>query len=309
MARLKPADKKKNAKVVSEASAPGVAYSVGEAFGRTVRPLVPITLLAALYAAAAFGLWMPLKKDERATLTRERLLKPMLSNQGRPAWVNDLEMRKIAQLGLATEGRNVFESGVAAQLAHAYETSPWIEQVGAVRVRYPAAVQVEDPRWRVPVARVDCDGGFLVLDRSGCVMPLFAEDMAAPRPPNSPPPRLELPSIAGFRCRRTDPATKVVEAEALEGLEFLATLQEILRRAPGGLRVMRVQRDASGAWRAWVLRGPAINWGFWNDEARPVDEPAAREKKERLAQILSNCDATKLGEIKLNVPSMPVAPR
>lgn len=310
MARAKPADnKKKNAKVVAEPSGPGVAYGMGEAFGRTVRPIVPLGLFALLYAGVATALWWPVHRDEAATLTRDRLLRPMLQTRQHPPWVNDLEMRKLAQLGLMAEGRNIFETGLSGELARAYEASPWIEQVGAVRVRYPAAVQVEDTRWRVPAARIECDGGYLVLDRKGFAMPLFAEDLAAPRPAGSQAARLELPSIAGLRVRRAEPGARVAEAEAAEGLELLLAAQDILRRAPGALRVMRVQRDPAGTWRAWVLKGPVIEWGCWNDEARPVDEPATREKKDLLAQILANCDATKLREIKLHAPGAPVLPR
>lgn len=309
MARAKPVEKKKNAKVVAEPSAPGVAYSVGEAFGRSVRPLLPILLFSVLYVAVSFGLWWPVWKDEQATLTRERLVKPMLVNRARPSWVSDLEMRKIAQLGLAAEGRNVFEPGLAEKLARAYETSPWIEQIGAVRVRYPAALQVEEPRWRVPYARVECEGGYLVLDRRGHVMPLFADDLAAAPVPGIQTSRLELPSITGFRLHRAEPGMRVPENEASEALELLGCVQDILRRSPGNLRVMRVQRDPAGTWRAWVLKGPMIEWGYWNDEARPVDEPTSREKTDRLAQILANCDVTKLREIKLQLPGAPVTPR
>jgi len=308
MAR-KPVEKKKNTRIAAGPAAPSVAYGLGETAGRVIRPLIPLALFALLYAGVAVALWLPLRKDAKAVLSAEQLMQPRLNAAQRPpAWVNAAERKKIAQLGLAVEGRSVFEPGVAAELAKAYATSPWIERVGAVRVRYPAVVQLEEPQWRTPFARVETDTSPMVLDKRGFVMPLAAEDLAVTGGRAGASHR-ELPSITGFRCARIEPGQQVSEPQAFEGLELLHALQDALQQTPGGPKPSRVQCDAAGAWRVWLLNGPVVEWGFWNDDLRHVNEPARREKQQALAQFLAQCDPARLREIKVNVPEPAFVPR
>lgn len=308
MARAKAAERKKQARVVAGPAVPGVAHSAGQAFGRVLRTLAPVLLLGLLYAGVAALLWVPLRNDPRATLSRETLYQALLQVKGRPAYVGEAEVRKIAQLGVAVQGRSVFEAGLAQDLARAYETSPWIEQVGAVRLRYPAAVRVEAPRWRVPYARLESEGGPLVIDRQGWVLPMHAGDLAVPSPAGSLPGRMALPSLGGVSAGKREAGERLVEREVAEGLDLLSGIREVLQRSPGGWKAVRAQHDRAGSWLVFLSHGSVVEleWGCGNDEDRPVGEPAIREKKEALARRLAECDAGRWQAINLRDSRAPV---
>jgi hypothetical protein len=277
--------------------------------GRALRPLLPLLSLGVLYAALAAGLWWPLKKDPQAALSRQAVWAPMLSAKPRPAWIPESEWRKLAQLGAPFEGRSVFDTGLGAELARAYESSPWIERVGAVRLHYPALVSIERVLPRVPFARVETDGGCLVLDRKGYVLPMSAGDLAAPGPrPATNAPWVEVPSVFGPHARRTAPGERVTDSETQEGLGLLEAAHEILSRSPGALKAVRVQRDPAGTWRVFTAGGPVIEWGYWQDEQRPEGEPCLREKKQWLARRLAEWDAKRLRLIRLDKYEAPVVP-
>jgi hypothetical protein len=286
------------------------AYALGARLGWVLRPMLPLLMLAALYAAAALVLWLPIRRDPRATLMREQLLVPILNARPRPTWIPESEWRLLAQTGLALEGRSVFEPGLAAGLAEIYERSPWIERVGGVRLHYPALVSVERVCPRTPYALLESDGPPLTVDRHGFVLPVAAADMAAPATRRlSNGPRVEVPSIAGPRARRVERGQQVGQAEVMEGLQLLETVGDVLRRAPGALKVVRVQREPAGAWRVFTAGGPVIEWGYWDDERRPEGEPSAREKREWLARRLAEWDPRRLRYIRVDQLHAPVAPR
>jgi hypothetical protein len=285
------------------------ARTLGESLGRALRPLLPLLSLGVLYAALAVGLSWPLKKDPQANLGSQAVLAPMLNAKPRPPYIPESEWRRLAQLGAPFEGRSVFDTGLGAEMARAYESSPWIERVGAVRLHYPATVSIEGVRPRYPFARVETDGGWLVVDRKGYVLPMSAGDLAlaGPRPATNAP-WVEVPSVLGPHARRTAPGERVTDSEAREGLGLLETAHEILSRSPGALKAVRVQRDPAGTWRVLTAGGPVIEWGYWQDEQRPSGEPCLREKKQWLARRLAEWDAKRLRFIRLDKYEAPVVP-
>ena len=286
------------------------AHAFGAYIGRTLRLLLPLLILTAGYVALAMALWLPIRRDRQAVLTREKLLEAILKAKPRPPWIPAGQWRQLSELGLAVEGRSVFQPGLAAELARAYQTSPWIERVGSVRLHYPAMVGVERVVARTPFALVEAEGGGLVVDRRGYVLPISAWDMAVPAPrPATSVARSELPSMTGVSCRRAGAGERIAENEALEGLLLLETAQDILRRSPGALKAVRAQRDPAGTWRVHTAAGPVIEWGYWDDDARPEGEPSTREKKEALGRLLTEWDPRRLRYIRLDQPHTPVAPR
>jgi len=300
MARAKAAKGKKGK------GAGGVqwARALGERTGHALRPILPLLFLGSVYVLAATALWLPVRKDQQAVLTRERLLMPIMNAERRPAWISETEWRQLAHVALVGEGRSVFESGVAQDLAKAYESSPWIERVGMVRLHYPARVSVEHLAPRIPFARLNLDGGYLVVDRNGHVLPMLAGDLAAPGPrPHSGATWLDLPSVAGVRCQRRSGGEQVGEMEALEGLKLIEMAGDILKRGPGGLRAVRVQREPAGTWRVFTSGGPVIEWGYWRDEQRVEGEPTLAIKRDRLRHVLQQWDPTRLRSIRLDQPA------
>jgi hypothetical protein len=280
------------------------ARALGEKTGRTIRPMLPLLFLGTVYALAAVALWLPLAKDEQSVLTHSRLLAPILNSKPRPAWISEGEWRQLAHLALVGEGHSIFEAGLSEKLAKAYESSPWIERVGAVRLHYPATVSVERVAPRIPFARVDADGGYLVVDRNGYVLPMLAGDLAAPGPrPYSGAAWLDLPSLFGVRCQHRNGGERVQETELLEGLALLETVGNLLSRAPGALKPVRVQRDPAGTWRLFTAGGPVIEWGYWNDEQRVEGEPTSTIKRDTLNRVLRAWDPARLRIIRLDKPT------
>lgn len=298
MARAKP---KKNAphKVVGEAAA-AFAHHAGETVGRTLRPLLPLLVLCGLYAGCAWLLWRPLDKDPQTRLSREALLAPMQHAEGTRPWLNAQELRKIAHLGLAVEGRSVFEPGLAAELAHAYGESPWIERVHQVKLRYPAAIRIERIDLREPFAVAATETGPLFLDKAGHVLPMIDE----------PPANLAV--LGGFLCRRLPAGATVAEPEAREALELLATLNRALGEASRALEVSAVQLVPSEGWlvqtREGALAGPLVTWGAWDDARRRAHEPPRHAKLEQLSARLAEHARVGLRTIKLDKPGAPVVP-
>lgn len=275
----------------------------GEKTGRALRPFLPLLFLASVYVLAVTALWLPVRNDGQAILTRERLLAPIMCTKPWP-WVSETEWRQVAHVALAGEGRSVFEPGLAGELAKAYEASPWIERVGAVRLHYPARVSVEHMAPRIPFARVDADGGYLVVDRNGYVLPMLAGDLASTGPrPYASATWLDLPSVVGVCCQRRNGGERVVEAEAQEGLRLIETAGDILKHSPGALRAVRVQREPAGTWRVFTAGGPVIEWGYWSDERRVEGEPASAIKQDTLRRVLQAWDPTRLRSIRLDQPT------
>jgi hypothetical protein len=215
----------------------------------------------------------------------------------------------MAQLGLVAEGRSVFEPGLAERLAAAYQSSPWVESVGAVRVRYPAGISVERIALRMPFARLESEQGAVVVDRKGFVLPLPAGDLLQPRTPACGVPALDLPVLTGFRAKLGERAARIISAEALEALELLDGAGALLSRAPGSPRILCAHREPAGGWSIVTAQGLTIEWGCWRDDLRPPNEPSFQEKKEWLMRRLTEWDARQLQTIKLYAVNAPVAPR
>jgi len=312
MARGKPNDKP--ARIAAGPASPAVARSLGETAGKLIRPILPLVLVAGCFGGAAYALWIPVKEDPNAKLTKERIADPLLGMREMLARIPEAEQRKLAQLRGVAEGRSVFEPGLAGDVAKAYEANPWIEKVGLVRVRYPAALSVEQIDTRFPFARLDTDGGYFVVDHKGHVLPMAAGDLGATPAANTPVPKVMLPSLAGVKCKRVGAGEAVKEPEALEGLAVLQATQEVFSRAPGNLKCTRAQRDPAGTWRVFTSAGLIIEWGSFNDELRPEGEPSVQEKRESLAHRLNELrqaeyDPRHLKYIALQQPGTPFAPR
>jgi hypothetical protein len=102
---------------------------------------------------------------------------------------------------------------------------------------------------------------------------------------------------------RRNAGERVIEPEVLEGLRLIETAGHILKRGPGGLRVVRVQREPAGTWRVFTAGGPVIEWGYWSDEQRVEGEPTQAIKRDTLRRVLHAWDPTRLRCIRLDKPT------
>ncbi len=294
MARSK-ANKNKGVKVVAGAIASNLAYNIGDAAGRALRPMLPLMVLGLLFAGSTYLLWLPLREDPRVQLDREGVLgsNVFAQRQSHP-WISNPEWQRIKQLGLVAEGRSVFEPDLAKELAEAYKGSPWIKEVGQVRLCYPASLKVTDVVLRKPFAAVKYRNRPLYIDKEGFVLPSSAELIKA-----------ELPWVAGMTVPSTSVGRQIDQLQVIEGLGLLACIDESLRRAQIECKASAVHLEGA-LWRVALKSGPVLEWGYWDENLRPEGEPSTREKKAALIQRLRECDPARLKVIRLDMPGAPV---
>jgi hypothetical protein len=301
MSRGKSAEKK-NARVAAGPEGPGFARSLGENTGRILRPLFPLVAIMAVLAAGSYLLWRPIHAEgtsasgqaPRGRLSA-RTLKLAVLSKPRPAWISREDFEQTAQLGLIAENHTIFEANLSRRLAAADESSPWVERVSAVRLRYPAQLELE-LEWRKPVARVDRT---MVLDRNGVVLNLSWDS------PNV----ADTPAIMGVTCGRTEIGKQVPEKELIEGLALLSVVKHALQLSPGNLKVATLWREPAGTWRVVTDRGPYVQWGMFTDDP-PMDEPRTKEKADLLRRRLCEArDPSLLEYIRVYHAQAPVKPR
>ncbi|MCY3023723.1 MAG: cell division protein FtsQ/DivIB [Planctomycetota bacterium] len=308
MSRGKSADRKKPARVASGPEAPGFARSLGENTGRVLRLFLPLALMLGVVAGLSFLLWRCVGRagvagaaaktessDATARLTGVQVRQAVLQHK-RPAWISREDFEQVADTGMFAQGHSVFEAGLSHTLAERYQTSPWVECVRAVRLRYPAQMELEID-WRKPAARVDRPS--MVLDRHGVVLNLMADNAAV----------RDIPLIAGLAPARVEVGRKVGEKELAEALDLIETVKDALASSPGQLKVASAQREAAGTWRIVTDRGPCIYWGYYTDDP-PMDEPRTREKASLLRRRLCEMKDPALFEyVKVYHAQAPVKAR
>src|SRR5689334_15064933 len=111
MARNDDSGNKKKARVADGLREAGFWRSLGEMLGMLLRPLVPLTVLIAMYAGISFLLWRPLNGESgdfesaaQGKLSEKALLSAFAAN-ARPAWMPKEDYRQIAFDGAAA-GKN-----------------------------------------------------------------------------------------------------------------------------------------------------------------------------------------------------------
>jgi hypothetical protein len=303
MSKGKTAEKKKPVRVAAGAEAPGFARSMGENTGRVLRPIMPLVLIITVFVGVCALMWHPVHGEgkggdsvsARGRLTSKMLRAAVLSKK-RPEWISPEDYAQVADLGLLAQNHSVFEANLSRQLAETYESNSWVERVSAVRLRYPAQIDVEI-EWRKPVARVGQSS--MVLDRNGYVLNLMA-DSANVR---------DTPIIAGVSCLRTEKGRQVPEKDLHDALSLLQVVREALNSSKGGLKVAMVQRSAAGMWQVVTDRGPVIQWGVYTDDP-PMDVPSTREKADNLRNRLCEIkDPLLIEQLNLNHATTPVKMR
>jgi hypothetical protein len=301
MARSGTDPKKKVVRVAEGPRAPGFARTLGETLGMCVRPLFPLTMLVVIYAGVSYLLWRPLNgaADDSEFAARARLtsktLNDAIRSQKHGAWIAEQDLRQLAATGVFTgKNQSVFEPGLARKLAAAYERDGWVERVRAVRLRYPAQLEVELD-FRRPCARLD-NGA--VLDRQGVALNLSAGSPYA----------ANLPVLAGVAQRVPIAGRACAEHAVNDALDLLAVVRDSLAQCPGNLRIVRVEQS-DGRWTVSTQNGPKILWGAFTDDP-PLGEPRTGEKAQLLRRrIAESGNPSMLEFVKVYVAQAPVKPR
>ena len=301
MARSNFDQKKKPPAVAAGPRAPGIARTIGETLGLCVRPLVPLTVLVILYAGISYLLWRPLIGESHDSefgahaLLDSKTLSDAVHTPRNVGWIPPQDVRQISAAGTATAANHsVFEPGLARKLADAYSREGWVERVRAVRLRYPAQVEVELD-FRSPCARLD-NGA--VLDRQGVALNLSATN----------PYSAALPVLAGATKCVPIPGRACNERAVTDGLDLLAVVYDVLRQSPGALRITRVEQS-DGRGTVFTQNGPKILWGAFTDDP-PLGEPRTGEKAQLLRRRLCESGNPSILEfVKVYVAQAPVKPR
>jgi len=305
MSRAKGGEnKKKPARVAAGPEAPGFARSLGENIGRFIRPLIPLVIFFVVGGGFSVLLWRsfgvvsaagPGITDGSGYRLTDKALRAAVLQKQRPVWVSHEDYEQIASLGTFAINHSIFEPNLSSTLAMRYKSSPWIDDVKEVRLRYPAQVEV-DFEWRKPAARVDRG---MVLDSKGWVLNLMPDNQVV----------RDVPLITGVSPARTETGRQVREKELIEALDLMVVVKEALGLSPGQLKISSVMREPSGMWRVITDRGPAIYWGaFTNDP--PMDEPRTQEKADLLRRRLCEIkDPALLEYVKVYTAQAPVKPR
>jgi hypothetical protein len=306
MSRAKSGEnKKKPARVAAGPEAPGFARSLGENIGRFIRPLIPLFIFFVVGGGFSALLWRSfgvvsaagqgIVADSSGYRLTDKALRTAVLQKQRPVWISREDYEQVAALGLFAVNHSIFEPNLSSTLAMRYKSSPWIDDVKEVRLRYPAQVEVEF-EWRRPAARVDKS---MVLDSKGWVLNLMPDNQVV----------RDVPLITNVICNRTETGKLVREKELMEGLGLMSVVKEALSCSPGQLKITILQREPAGTWRVITDRGPAIHWGFFTDEPG-MDEPRTQEKADLLRRRLCEIkDPSLLEYVKVYTAQAPVKPR
>lgn len=210
------------------------------------------------------------------------------------------DVRRTDPSGILRGGCSYFTPDLAARVAAAYEASPWVRRVQAVRRRFPNRLEIRlsvrepfaEVRWPLSGGASGGRGeGRAVVDRSGIVL--------SPRVYRFPPEGLGRPPILLERRPGAPPqeggrwACEEVAA-ALALLRYLEERPELRRLEMTGLHV----RTEGGLLRRERLclvlrteRGPDILWGLPPLASGPgTPEVDTATKAGRLIGILRHLD-------------------
>jgi hypothetical protein len=299
MSRGKAAEKKKPVRVAAGAEAPGFARSMGENTGRVLRPIIPLLLIIGAFIGLSLLMWHPIYGESHSSdsvSARGRLTATMIraaiASKKKPEHISKEDYQQVADIGLIALNHSVFEANLSRTLAQAYEKNSWVERVSAVRLRYPAQIEVQI-EWRKPAARVGHNG--MVLDRNGYVLNLMGD-------------RTNLPLISSVSCIRTETGKQVLEKDLQDALSLLHVIREALSSSSGNFQVASVQRVSAAMWHVRTDRGPLLVWGAFTDDP-PMDEPNTREKVDLLRRRFSEVDPGLYEQVALCHASAPVKMR
>jgi hypothetical protein len=306
MSRGKIAENKKKApRVAAGPEAAPFARSMGENLGRMARAMLPLTLILSTVFGLSFLLWLPLQPNgalhnvldlgvsEKSRLTAGALEQPILRMK-RPEWISKEDFDDIAKQGLIATNHSVFEPNLSRTLMSCYSKSPWVQEVKAVHLQYPAQLSVE-LELRKPLARIDKSTTY--VDREGVALsPSAGYDGAA--------------VIAGVQnWTRVVPGARIPEKEIRDALGLLTVVSDVVGKLKFPLKVAMIQKEPANTWRVVTDRGPAIEWGYFTDEP-PVDEPLTQDKAQLLRKKLTEAgDPRNLECIRVYTWQAPVVPR
>ncbi|MBS0262298.1 MAG: hypothetical protein JSS02_10140 [Planctomycetes bacterium] len=194
-----------------------------------------------------------------------------------PHWVpRDLLNRVIENADLPEKLR-LLDDSLAQEIASAFESNPWVEEVVSVRKAYPARIAV-DLKYREPVAMVEVHKGQQPIDRQGVLLP--AQDFSVSE-------SRTYPVITGVASTPQGPAGSTWGDKVVEDAAQLAVaLGPVWKK----LGLVAIACPASTADRAKIDEGvfvlvskggSRILWGH----APGSDHPGELETRQKLGRL------------------------
>jgi len=223
----------------------------------------------AVLAAAGVGAgWLWRRFGDAVTWAGDNLLEPRsIEVRGVAPWVRcDIKAEALRAASL-DRGLPLTDPDLAARLARAFETHPWVARVQGVRLSHPPAAVVE-VACREPAAMVAVRGGLLAVDSDSAVLPsadFTAESAAA------------YPRIVGIESSPRGPeGSRWGDTAVEEGAAVAAAIGPEWR----ALGLVECRPVSEAGMRVWLLVGPAgrtIRFGSAPGRERD-GEPAAAVK-------------------------------
>lgn len=259
----------------------GRAASAG-AWGRwdLPRTLAGLKVLAVLFALAAAALgWHRAERYLRGYVARHTA-KPIMQERielaDAPAWMSPALAEELRLVVAFELGEDPMDGRSLQNAARALAASPWVAAVDRLE-RQPGGRCRVIAEYRRPVAVVETDQGYQLVDAGGVVLPqrYHAAEVAA----------VGLKPIEGVRTVPPPPGQRWDDPRLAAALKLVT----LIERQPwvGQVRSIDAGRDDQRGRIRLVLhtdRNGVVTWGLPPGEEHPI-EPAATTKLQWLAQV------------------------
>jgi len=220
---------------------------------------------------------------------------PLVERLDAPDWFSGEDLYTLEKRVRAVDGRPLYDTAVASELASALASDPWVSEVRYVRRRFPSSLDCEIAV-RKPFAGVEAGNKFFVVDRAGFRLPM---------PPCDVPPA-GLPAVIGAKSYPSGPGELWKDPAVAAALFVLSQASDIQKLT--GCQDMRVVaadvsvRNGLPSIKLRTAIGTSVEWGVvYRPGCEPYGVPAAGERLAALASLVSELgpDAVELVDVSV----------
>lgn len=252
---------------------------------------------AAIYFFAAFGIW------QYGVANASHPSSARVDARSCP-WLSASDVDAInADIHLSGQA-SMYDADLCRDVAQTYKKNPWVDQVVAVRRRFPDQVEVELVV-RKPVAYVHRAGLYYMIDESACRLPVTP----ATRPDN------RYPVLEGVASAPPAAGEAWNDEAVIDSLRLAEVLNEVLANRGSGGRLTGIDAKAGSGYDkrpqmvAQLASGARIDWGSFR-ESKSHSLPSVNEKRAELEkQLAMITDLSTVSCIQVKYRKGTVTPR
>jgi len=195
-----------------------------------------------------------------------------------------LAPRDVAEINSAVrfgKRASMYDRDICNNVAERYRGNPWVERVVGVRRKFPNSVEVT-LAVRKPFAYVRSNGRFILVDRSGCRLPVRSSAQSDG----------DYPTIEGIRGSAPATGRRWAGRPLQDALDLAGMLQRTLEGRGAAMRLAAVEvTEEKGSvddlpqLMARTDSGMVIDWGSVSDTSTALF-PSAEEKCRELERVL-----------------------